>query len=250
MIDKDGNSRKFGFVTMQNAEDADAVVHDGDTEIDGVHVTVQRAIPKEQIGDVPRRPTRKRARHPMYDEHPYQQQAMPAHPSMYGVPPQAPPPIYPPSAYPQYAHMPPPHHAPYNPHAQPSSYPQAQGVATYSYPSTERYQYPYTVKRTGDNPDDPRNASVDVKEENVKQEQGQVGNARSVPVTSQSQQQQMHGVPPPSHSVPRYNDKGVYVAPPVHAPAQYGQYHEVPPRGGQYGATRGTVRATQTYKPY
>merc|ERR1712154_469484 len=123
MIDKDGNSRKFGFVTMQNSADADAVVFDGDCEI-GVHVTVQRAIPKAEIGDVPRRPTKKRSRHPMYEQsqpqahNPYgQPQPISAHPSMYGMPPQAPPPIYPPSAYP------------------PSAYPQyAQQQYAHSYP--------------------------------------------------------------------------------------------------------------------
>merc|ERR1712129_227231 len=136
-----------------------------------------------------------------------------------------------------------------------SSYPQY----AYAAPQLQIQQQPQV--QTVQSNADPRNVTAsakvndDVKKEATdKQQPHQAKTATTATATATTAPPtQMYGAPPPSTTqqvVPRYNDKGIYVAPPVHAPAQYGTYHDVKTSAGQYGATRGQVAATRAYAPY
>merc|ERR1712129_143481 len=135
-----------------------------------------------------------------------------------------------------------------------SSYPQY----AYAVPQLQLQQQPQV--QTVQSNADPRNVTAsakvndDVKKEATDKQQPQQANISKVTTANvtTAPQTQMYGAPPSSTTqiVPRYNDKGIYVAPPVHAPAQYGTYHDVKTSAGQYGATRGQVAATRAYAPY
>ena len=154
MTDAEGRSRRFGFVRFYDPEPADLVLADRNGNVvNGVAVTIEKAVPKEQIAAdyVPSRPSshglrdRDRDRSPRgggrrdrdilapspYHD-PYAYAPPPAEYSPYSA--YAPPPSYHHpvhpvhSSYPAVAAPPPPHYG------APPPPPAAYGAPTYSYP--------------------------------------------------------------------------------------------------------------------